>query len=56
MKERNGSGSRKEEDDRNHEIRDTYRRIGHSRSTGRIHGHHSPPYSTRKFYASKDYI
>jgi hypothetical protein len=54
--ERNGSGSRQEEDGRHHERRGNYRRVGHSRSTGRTHGHHSPPYSTRKFYASEDSI
>jgi hypothetical protein len=31
-------------------------RVGYSRSSSRAHGHHSPPYSERKFYASKDPI
>jgi hypothetical protein len=46
---RNGLGSRKEEYGRHHERRDTYKRNDHSISNGRIHGHYSLPYLTRKF-------
>jgi hypothetical protein len=53
---RNGSNSRWEEEGRYHERRDNYRRVGYSRSARRTHRHHSPPYSTRKFYASEDSI
>jgi hypothetical protein len=51
--EKNGSSSRQEEDGKHHERRDNYRRVGHSRSIGRTHEHHSHPYSTKKIYASK---
>jgi hypothetical protein len=54
--EKNGSDSRQEEEGRHHERRDNYKRVGHSRSASRTHRHHSPPYSTRKFYASEDSI
>jgi hypothetical protein len=53
---KNGSDSRQEEEGRYHERRDNYKRDGHSRSASRTHRHHSPPYSTRKFYASEDSI
>jgi hypothetical protein len=53
---KNGSDSRHEEEGRHHERRDNYRRPSHSRSASRTHRHHSPPYSTRKFYASEDSI
>jgi hypothetical protein len=54
--EKNGSDSRQEEEGKHHERRDNYKRVGHSRSASIIHRHHSPPYSARKFYASKDSI
>jgi seryl-tRNA synthetase len=54
--ENNGSDSRQEEEGRHHERGDNYIRSSHSRSSSRIHIHHSPPYSTREFYASKDSI
>jgi hypothetical protein len=53
---KNGSDSRQEGEGRYHERRDKYRRTGHSRSSSRTHRHHSPPYSSTKFYASKDSI
>jgi hypothetical protein len=49
-----GSNSRQEEEERCHEIRDDCGRVGYSRSASRAHGHHSPPYLERNFYASKD--
>jgi hypothetical protein len=49
-----GSNSRQEEEGRCHERRNDCGRVGYSRSASRAHGHHSPPYSKRKFYASKD--
>jgi hypothetical protein len=55
-KARNGSVLRHEEEGKYHERRDNYRRFCHSRSSSRNHRHHSPPYSTRKFYASEDSI
>jgi hypothetical protein len=39
-----------------HERRDDRGRFDHSRSASRTHRHHSPPYSTRKFYALKDFV
>jgi hypothetical protein len=53
-KMKKGSNSRQEEEVRCHEIRDDHGRVGYSRSARRAHGHHSPPYSERKFYASDD--
>ena len=53
---KNGSDSRHEEEGRTHERRDKYRRTSHSISSRGTHRHHSPPYSTRKFYASEDSI
>jgi hypothetical protein len=55
-KTKNGSNSKHEEEGRYHEIRDNYKRVVYSRSARRIHRHHSPPYSARKFYASEDSI
>jgi hypothetical protein len=55
-KTKNGSNSKQEEEGRCHERRDDHRRTGYSRSASRTHRHHSPPYSTRKFYASEDSI
>jgi FtsZ-binding cell division protein ZapB len=52
MKKR--SNSRQEEEVRCHEGRDDHGKDGYSRSANRAHGHHSPPYSERKFYASDD--
>jgi hypothetical protein len=52
----NGLNSRQKEEDRHHEMRDNYRRTRNSRSAIRIHIPHSPSYSTRKFYVSKDSI
>jgi hypothetical protein len=49
-----GSNSRQEEGGKCHEIRDSHGRDGYSRSANRAHGHHSPPYSGRKFDASDD--
>jgi hypothetical protein len=51
-----GSNSRQDEEGRCHEIRDDYGRVGYSRSSSRAHGHHSPPYSERNFYASDDLV
>jgi hypothetical protein len=48
--------SRQEEEGRHHERRDNYRRTSRSRSASGNHRHHSPPYSSRKFYASEDSI
>jgi hypothetical protein len=45
-----GSNLRQEEEGRCHEIRDDCGRVGYFRSDSRTHGHHSPPYSERKFY------
>jgi FtsZ-binding cell division protein ZapB len=47
-----GSNSIQEEEGRCHEIRNDRGRDGYSRSSSRAHGHHSPPYSKRRFYAS----
>jgi hypothetical protein len=47
------NGSKQEEEGRCHERRDDRGRVGYSRSASRAHRHHSPPYSTRKFYASE---
>jgi hypothetical protein len=55
-KAKNGSNSIHEEEGRYHERRDNYRRTIHSISARITHRHHSPPYSTRKLYASKDFI
>ena len=49
-----GSKSRQEEEGRCHERRDDRGRDGYSRGASRAHGHHPPPYSERKFYASDD--
>jgi hypothetical protein len=49
-----GSNSRQEEEGRCHERRDDHGRVGYSRSASRAHGHHSPPCSERKFYATDD--
>ena len=49
-----GSNSRQEEGCKCHERRDARGRAGYSRSASRCHGHHSPPYSERNFYASED--
>jgi hypothetical protein len=51
-----GSNSRQEEEGRCHERRDDHGRVGYSRSPGRSHGHHSPPYSERNFYSSEDHV
>jgi hypothetical protein len=48
-----GSNSIQEEEGRCHERRDDRGRACYSRSDSRAHGHHSPPYLARKFYASK---
>jgi hypothetical protein len=53
---KNGSNSRQEEEGIYHEIRDNYKRVGYERSARKNHIHHSPPYSTRRFYASEDSI
>jgi hypothetical protein len=53
---KNGSNSKQEEEGRCHERRDDHKRDSYSRSASRTHRHHSPPYSARKFYASKDSI
>jgi hypothetical protein len=47
------SNSRQKEEGRCHERRDNRGRVGYSRSASIAHGHHSPPYSERKFYASE---
>jgi L-serine deaminase len=51
-KMKKGSNSRQEEEGRCHERRNAHGRAGYSRSASRAHGHHSPPYSERNFYAS----
>jgi seryl-tRNA synthetase len=51
---KNGSDTTQGEEGRHHEIRDNYKRIGHSKSVSRNHRHHSPPYSARKFYVFED--
>jgi len=51
--ERNGLGSIQREEGIQHERRDNYKRANHSSSSG-THKNHSPPYSTRKSYASED--
>ena len=48
-----GSNSKQEEEGRCHERRDDHGRDHYSRSSSRAHGHHSPPYSEGKFYASE---
>ena len=53
-KTKRGSNSKQEEEGMYHEIRDDHGRDGYSRSTSRARGHHSPPYSKRKFYALED--
>jgi hypothetical protein len=50
------NGSKQEEEGRYHERRDDHGRVGYSRSASRAHRHHSPPYSTRRSYASEDSI
>jgi hypothetical protein len=55
-KTKKGSNSRQEEEGRCHERRDDRGRVGYSRSASRARGHHSPPYSEIKFYASKDLV
>jgi hypothetical protein len=47
------NGSKQEEEGRCHEIIDDRGRDGYSRSASRSHRHQSPPFSTRKFYASE---
>jgi hypothetical protein len=49
-----GSNSIQEEEGRCDERRNDRGRVGYSRSVSRAHAHHSPPYSERKFYASKN--
>jgi hypothetical protein len=51
-----GSNSRQEEEGKFHERRDDRGRAGYSRSARRAHGHHSPPYSERNFYALEDLV
>jgi hypothetical protein len=53
---KNGSDSRHEEEGRTHERRDKYRRTSHSIISRGTHRHHSPPYSTKKFYSFEDSI
>jgi hypothetical protein len=55
-KTKNGSNSRHEEHGIYHERRYNYRRVGYYISSRITHKHHSPAYSTRKFYVSEDYI
>jgi hypothetical protein len=43
------NGSKKGEEGMFHERRDDRGRDGYSRCASRMHRHHSPPYSTRKF-------
>jgi hypothetical protein len=49
-----GSNSIQEEGGKCHERRYSRGRAGYSRSDKKSRGHHSPPYSERNFYASKD--
>jgi hypothetical protein len=49
----NGSKLKHEEERRCHERRDDCRRVGYSTNSSITLRHHSPPYSTRKFYASE---
>jgi FtsZ-binding cell division protein ZapB len=51
-----GSNSKQEEEVRYHERRDDCGRAGYPRSASGTHRHHSPPYSARKFDASKDSV
>jgi hypothetical protein len=51
-----GSNSSQEEEGRCHERRYDCGRAGYSISATRAHGHHSPPYSERKLYASDDHV
>jgi hypothetical protein len=51
-----GSNSIQEEEGRCHERRDDRGRDGYSRSASRSHGHHSPTYSERIFYALDDLV
>jgi hypothetical protein len=53
LQRQTNNGSKQEEEGRYHEIRDDRGRDGYSRSASRAHRHHSPPYSTRNFYASE---
>jgi hypothetical protein len=55
-KTKRGSNSKQEEEGRYHERRYGCGRTGYSISASRTHIHHSPPYSTRKIYASEDSI
>jgi hypothetical protein len=55
-KTKNESNSRHEEEGRYYERRYNYIRYGYSISDSITHRHHSPPYSTRKFYAFEDSI
>jgi hypothetical protein len=48
------SNSIQEEYDRCHERGDAHGRDGYSRSASISHGHHSPSYLGRNFYASDD--
>jgi hypothetical protein len=50
------NGSKQDEEGRCHERRDDHGIAGNSRSDRRNHRHHSPPYSTRIFYASKNFV
>jgi hypothetical protein len=50
------SNSRQEEEGRFHERRDDGGRVGYSISARRAHGHHSPSYSERNFYALDDFV
>jgi hypothetical protein len=49
----NGSNSKPEEEGICHERIDDHKRVGYSRSARRNLRNHSPPYSTRKYYASE---
>jgi hypothetical protein len=51
-----GSNSIQEEEGRCHERRNDHGRVGYYRIVSRAHGHHSPPYSERNFYTSKDLV
>jgi hypothetical protein len=55
-KARNGSYLRQEEEEIYHERICNYKISYHSRSANITHRNHSPPYSTRKLYASEDSI
>jgi hypothetical protein len=51
LQDQSNNGSKQEEEGRYHERRDDHGKAGYSRSDSRSHRHHSPPHSTRKFYA-----